>query len=58
MHLNHLFAMMLFAVLVSAGLACLGRRTKAERLKYALRLLALFVVVGVGIAWLMYPLSR
>jgi len=49
---------MLFAVLVSAGLACLGRRTNAERLKYALRLLALFVVVGVGIAWLMYPLSR
>jgi hypothetical protein len=58
MHLNHLFSMMLFAALVSLGLACLGQRTIAERVKYALSLLALFVAVGVGIAWLMYPLSR
>jgi hypothetical protein len=58
MHLNHLFAMILFAVLVSLGLACLGRRTIAERVKHALWLLALFVAVAVGIAWLMYPLSR
>ncbi len=58
MHLNHLLSMMLFAMLVSLGLACLGRRTIAERVKYALWLLALFVAVGVGIAWLMYPLSR
>ena len=58
MRLNHLFAMILFAVLVSLGLACLGRRTITERVKYALWLLALFVAVGVGIAWVMYPLSR
>lgn len=58
MHLNHLFSMMLFAMLVSLGLACLGRRTIAERVKYALWLLALFVAIGVGIAWVMYPLSR
>jgi len=58
MHLNHLLSMILFAALVSLGLACLGRRTIAERVKYALRLLALFVAIGVGIAWLMYPFSR
>ena len=58
MHLNHLFSMMLFAMLVSLALACLGRRTIAERVKYALWLLALFVAIGVGIAWVMYPLSR
>jgi hypothetical protein len=58
MHLSHLFSMMLFAALVSLGLACLGRRTIAERVKYALWLLALFVAIGVGIAWVMYPFSR
>ena len=58
MHLNHLLSMILFAMLVSLGLACLGRRTIAERAKYALWLLALFLIVGVGIAWLLYPLSR
>lgn len=58
MHLNHLLSMILFAMLVSMGLACVGRRTIAERVKYALRVLALFIVIGVGIAWLMYPLSR
>ncbi len=58
MQLNHLFSMMLFAILVSLALACVGRRTIAERVKYALWLLALFVVVGVGIAWLIYPFSR
>ena len=58
MRLNHLFSMILFAALVSLGLACLGRRTITERVKYALWLLALFVAIGVGIAWLMYTLSR
>ena len=58
MYLNHLFAMILFAVLVSLGLACLGRRTITERVKYALWLLALFVAVAVVIAWVMYPFSR
>ena len=58
MHLNHLFAMILFAVLVSLGLACLGRRTITERVKYALWLLALFVAVALAIAWVMYPFSR
>lgn len=58
MRLNHLFSMMLFAMLVSLGLACLGRRTITERVKYALWLLALFVAIGVGIAWVIYPLSR
>ena len=58
MHLNHLLSMILFAALVSLGLACLGRRTIVERVKYALWLLALFLAIGVGIAWVMYPFSR
>ncbi|MGH9718478.1 MAG: hypothetical protein ACRD4R_17350 [Candidatus Acidiferrales bacterium] len=57
-HLNHFWAMVLFAALVSVALASLGRRSVAARLRYALWTLALFMIVGIGIAWLMYPLSR
>lgn len=56
--MNHLLSMIVFAALVSLALACVGRKTIAERVKYALWLLALFVAVGVGIAWLMYPFTR
>ncbi len=50
--------MALFALLVSVALASLGRHTFQERLKYAVWTFLLFLIVGVGIAWLMYPLSR
>ena len=50
--------MVLFALLVSVALACLGRQTLAARIKFALWSFALFLVIGVGVAWLMYPFSR
>lgn len=50
--------MTIFALLVSIALACLGQQSLAARIKYALWSLALFVTIGVGIAWLMYPFSR
>ena len=50
--------MVLFALLVSVALACLGRQTLTARIKFALWSFALFLVIGVAIAWLMYPLSR
>jgi hypothetical protein len=56
--LSHFAAMTLFALCVSVAFACLGRLTIAGRIKYALWSLALFLVIGVGIAWLMYPFSR
>jgi hypothetical protein len=58
MPLGHFAAMMIFALLVSVALACLGKQTLAARIKYALWSFALFVTIGVGIAWLMYPFSR
>ena len=58
LRLNHLGAMLLFALLVSLALACLTQRTRAGGVKYALWSFALFVLVGVGVAWLMYPISR
>jgi hypothetical protein len=57
-HLNHFGAMILFALCVSVAFACLGRHTAAQRFKFAILSLALFLVIGVGIAWLMFPFSR
>jgi len=57
-HMSHFGALLLFAALVSAAIGALARRTKAGRIRYALWSFALFVIVSVGIAWLMYPFSR
>jgi hypothetical protein len=56
--LTHFWAMLSFAALVSTALACLTRRTAAERVKYGVWSFLLFIVIGVGVAWLMYPFSR
>jgi hypothetical protein len=58
LRLSHLGAMLLFALLVSLALACLSQRTRAGGVKYVLWSFALFVLVGLGVAWLMYPISR
>jgi len=57
-HMSHFAAMVTFALCVSVAFACLGRQTLAGRIKYALLSLALFLVIGVGLAWLMYPFSK
>jgi hypothetical protein len=56
--MSHFWAMVSFAALVSIALTCLTRRTASERIKYALWSFLLFVLIGVGAAWLMYPFSR
>jgi hypothetical protein len=56
--LSHFAAMLLYAALVAGALACLTPRAPAERVRYAAITFSLFIIVGVGIAWLMYPLSR
>lgn len=58
LHVSHFGAMLIFALLVSVAFACSGHRTVAMRIKYALLCFLLFLAIGVGVAWLMYPLSR
>ena len=58
MHVNHLGALAIFAALVSAAIGVLGRRTARGRIRYALWSFALFILVSICIAWLMYPFSR
>jgi len=57
-HLNHFQAMTLFALVISIAFGFLSRRGANERLKYILWSLILFVLIGVGIGWAMYPFSR
>jgi hypothetical protein len=56
--LSHFSALLLFALLASIALACVAQRSTTQRIKYAVWSVILFVVIGVGIAWLMYPFSR
>jgi hypothetical protein len=58
LRLSHFGAMLLFALLVSIALGCLTQRTASGWIKYTLWSFVLFVVIGVGVAWLMYPISR
>jgi hypothetical protein len=55
---SHFAAMLIFALLVSVALGCLVRHSTAERIRYAIWSFSLFVIVGVGFAWLMFPFSR
>ena len=51
-------SLVLFALVISVAFGFLGRRQPKERLKYILWTLLLFLLVGVGIGWAMYPFSR
>jgi cytochrome bd-type quinol oxidase subunit 2 len=56
--LSHLQAMLLFAVVISMAFGFLGKRRPADRVKYIAWTLFLFLLVGVGIGWAMYPFSH
>lgn len=56
--LSHLQAMVLFALVISVAFGFLSRRRPKDRVKYILWSLLLFLLVGVGIGWAMYPFSR
>ncbi len=58
MHLNHFEDMLVFALLVSIGLAFLSKRTARERLTYTIYAFLAFVLVAIALGWLMYPFSR
>jgi cytochrome bd-type quinol oxidase subunit 2 len=58
MILNHFWAMTLFALAVSVAFAFLTKHTTVERLKYFLWAFLTFMIVAIGIGWLMYPFSH
>jgi len=58
LQLTHFQSFLLFSVVISIAFGFLGRRRPKDRVKYILWSLLLFLVVGIGIAWAMFPFSR
>jgi multidrug transporter EmrE-like cation transporter len=58
MIINHFQAMVIFAVTVSVAFAFLSKNKMSERIGYAVWAFLAFLVVAIGIGWLMYPFSR
>ena len=56
--LTHFGALVFFALLVSVSFAFLSKRTAVERAKYTLWAFLAFLLVAIGIGWLMYPFSQ
>jgi hypothetical protein len=56
--LSHFQAMVLFALAISIAFGFLSRRPALDRVKYIGWSLVLFLLVGIGIGWAMYPSSR
>ncbi len=56
--LSHLQAMVLFALVISVAFGFLSRRSTYKRAKYIVWALFVFLAVGIGIGWVMYPFSR
>jgi hypothetical protein len=56
--LSHLQAMLLFALVIAVAFGFLSRRRPIDRVKYIAWSLFLFLLIGVGIGWAMYPFSR
>ena len=56
--LTHFQAFLFFALAISIAFGFLGRRQPKDRMKYILWSFFLFLVVGIGVGWLMYPFSR
>jgi hypothetical protein len=55
---THIQAFLVFAAVISVAFGFLGRRQPKDRIKYILWSFFLFLIVGVGIGWLMYPFSH
>jgi hypothetical protein len=58
LHFSHFQSLLLFALIISLAFGTLGRRKPIERVKYAAWSLAMFLLVGIALGWLMYPFSR
>jgi len=58
MILNHFQTLMLFALAVSLAFAFLSKHSMSEQIRYAVWAFLGFLVVAIGIGWLMYPFSR
>jgi hypothetical protein len=57
-NLTHFGSLLFFALVVSVTFAFLSKRGTTERVKYSLWAFLAFLLVAIGIGWLMYPFSQ
>jgi hypothetical protein len=57
-YLTHFQALLLFALLISISFGFISRRRPMDRMKYIVWSLFLFLLIGIGIGWAMFPFSR
>jgi heme A synthase len=53
---SHLLLMVVFALAVAVVFATLMRDEPSEQLRFGVRVFAGFVVAGLALGWLLYPL--
>lgn len=56
--LNHFGALLFFALVVSITFAFLSKRGAVDRAKYTAWAFLAFLLVAIGIGWLMLPFSQ
>jgi hypothetical protein len=56
--LTHFQAMLFFAFVVSVAFAFLTEQEASARVKYVVWAFLAFLLVAIGIGWLMYPFSQ
>jgi hypothetical protein len=56
--MTHFLALLLYSLLVSIVFAALSsdHPTPAQRVRYGAKVFGYFVLLGLGIAWVLYPL--
>jgi len=57
-NLTHFGSLLFFALVVSVTFAFLSKRGVVERAKYTVWAFLAFLLIAVGIGWLMYPFSQ
>jgi hypothetical protein len=55
---THFLGMTSFALVVSAAFASLSKQNGTERVKYLVWAFIKFLLVAIGIGWLLYPFSK
>jgi len=58
LELSHFQALTLFSFFTSLVFAFLTKQSRRERARYFLWTFSLFMIVGLGLGWLMYPFPR
>ncbi len=58
MILSHFQTMVVFTLAVSLAFAFLSKDRMGERARYFLWAFLAFLIVAIGVGWLMYPISR